>query len=438
MMYNILDYGAVPDGKVLNTQAIQDAVDACHAAGGGTVVVPPGKFITGTVFLKSRVHLHLESGALLQGSPNMDDYCSDDAYEQNAKANREGWRGAHLIAAVEAEDVMLSGPGIIDGNCDAFFIPPGTTIDAKWAGGLAWARGIRVNDSSKIDYRPGQMVVFVQCRRVQVENITLRNSTCWTLFLHGTRQAVIKGVIIDNPVDGINTDGIDIDCSSQVTVSDCIITVGDDAITLRASGARLKDHPPVCEDITVTNCVLDSSVCAFRLGVGAGVIRNAVISNIVIRFAGLGFLLQPSYGRNGAGVRIENISASNIRARQLGHPVRIIAGAEDVGDGAVRNIDFSNFRCECAGNIEIAGNQMMHPQRISFRDCAFDVVNRPCFCREDKCPDTFFLISLADNILFKDCELNWLSPDPEWKFLEKISQVDGLEKINCSFPELKK
>ena len=434
MIYNILDYGAKADGHTLNTSAIQAAIDNCAASGGGTVVVPPGKFITGTVFLRSRIHFHLEAGALLQGSCDINDYCPDDAYEQNSRANREGWRGAHILAAVEAEDVMLSGPGIIDGNCDAFFTAPGA-VEKSWIGGLAWARGIRVTDPEKAEYRPGQMVVFVQCRRVRVENITLRNSTCWTLFLHGTDQAVIKGVIIDNPTDGINTDGIDIDCSSRVTVSDCVITTGDDAITLRASGARLKDHPPICEDITITNCVLDSSVSSFRIGVGAGLIRNVNISNIVIGHGAYGFLVQSSYGVNGSGVTIENISASGIRGRRVGFPVRIIAGAENTGGAKIRNLKFRDMDVECCGGITITGTAGTRPENIQFQNCTFDVVKRPHFCKEDRRPTVFFELDQADRITFRDCELHWTDPDPEWESSAKLSDVNDLQQIGCRFPE---
>ena len=107
----ITEFGAVGDGVTLNTQAIQSAVDSCAASGGGTVVVPPGVFLTGTVFLKSRITLQLEAGAVLKGSPRITDYCADDAYPQNWPCAKEGWRGAHLLVAVNCEDVTVTGPG---------------------------------------------------------------------------------------------------------------------------------------------------------------------------------------------------------------------------------------------------------------------------------------------------------------------------------------
>ena len=120
MVFNILDYGAVSDGKTLNTKAIQEAIDACHASGGGKVVVPAGTFKTGTVWLRSGVELHLEMNATLLASDNMDDYNDLDAYEQNYSVPYEYWVGKHLIIAHEVENVAITGFGTVDGNCYAF------------------------------------------------------------------------------------------------------------------------------------------------------------------------------------------------------------------------------------------------------------------------------------------------------------------------------
>lgn len=430
--FDITDYGARPDGKTLNTAAIQAAVDACSAAGGGTVIVPPGVYVTGTIFLKSDLTFHLEAGAVLRGSPDIADYCSDDAYVQNGSCPREGWRGAHLLVAVEQENLTLTGPGTIDGNCYAFYDEP---KERAWAGGLSWARGVRGTDPAKAELRPGQMVVFVQCRGVRVESLNLRNSCCWTCFLHGCRDVHVHGLTIDNPVDGLNTDGIDIDCCSQVTVSDCIIRTGDDAVTLRASGRRLKDHPAVCEDVAVTNCILDSSVCGFRIGVGNGIIRNAAISNIVMKYAGIGFLFQSSYGKPGQGVTIENISVDGVRGRQFGHPVKIVAGAEETGQAAIRNIEIRGFHTECCGGMAIQGSADLQPDGISFRDCSFDVVRRDRSCQPEKRPKVFLDLDRCDGVSFSGCTLNWLDPDPEWEAATAVSAAKNLQMKDCLFPE---
>ena len=430
----ITEFGAVGDGVTLNTQAIQAAVDSCAASGGGTVVVPPGVFSTGTVFLKSRITLQLEAGAVLKGSPRIDDYCADDAYPQNWPCAKEGWRGAHLLAAIDCEDVTVTGPGTVDGNCDAFFTKE--PVERAWGGTLCWARGVRVTDTAKAELRPGQMMVFVQCRRVRVTDLNLRNSPCWSCFLHGCDEVIVRGCFIDNPVDGINTDGIDIDCCKQVAVSDCVITTGDDAITLRASGSHLIDRPAVCEDVTVTNCVLDSSVCGFSVGVGAGIIRHANISGIVVRYAGTGFLFQSSYGRLGAGVTMHDISVNGIRGHYMGCPVRIVAGSADAGNAQMRNIRFRDLHTCCAGNIEIKGCPGTRPTDIVFNDCSFETVKRPYPGVPEKMPTAFLDLARADSLSFRNCSLRWGEVEPEWRRTSAVEDVNGLEFEGSSFPEL--
>ena len=107
-MINILTYNAVPDGKTLNTEIIQQAIDDLASRGGGTVVVPSGVYVTGTIWLKNNVELHLEMGAVLKGSTDLADYCTADDFQQNAFSTVEQWNGAHLIAA-EVNNVAITG-----------------------------------------------------------------------------------------------------------------------------------------------------------------------------------------------------------------------------------------------------------------------------------------------------------------------------------------
>ena len=118
--YNILEYGAVPGGNKINTKAVQAAVDTCAENGGGRVLVPAGTFLTGTIFLKDNVELHLAAGAVLKGSPDLADYNADDCIPQNRVFAAEQVTGGHLIIAAEVRNVSITGPGTIDGNVSAF------------------------------------------------------------------------------------------------------------------------------------------------------------------------------------------------------------------------------------------------------------------------------------------------------------------------------
>ncbi len=241
-----------------STKAIQAALDACGAAGGGTVVVPAGTFVTGTIWLRSHVELHLQHGAVLLASPDLDDYNKEDAYPQNWGCGEEEWNASHLILAIEAEDVAITGSGTIDGNGKVFFTAPKPYDPFIWRDGLALAR-----DQERL--RPGQTIVFCESHNIRLRDFAIRDATCWCIFLHGCEDVSINGLKINNTSYAANTDGIDIDCSRNVTVSDCIIDTGDDAITLRGSPGKLKDKTRVCENIVVSNCVVASSSTATTL-----------------------------------------------------------------------------------------------------------------------------------------------------------------------------
>ena len=137
MNANILDYGAIGDGKTLSTSALQSAIDACAASGGGRVTVPAGRYKIGTIWLRSRVELHLEMGAELFASENYDDYNATEAYEQNFDGFSEGWTGKHLIIAHEVEDCAITGFGTVNGNLPAFVYRVDSAADKVYG----WSHG---------------------------------------------------------------------------------------------------------------------------------------------------------------------------------------------------------------------------------------------------------------------------------------------------------
>lgn len=275
-MYNIKSYGAIADGKTLCTTAIQSAIDACASAGGGRVTVPAGTYKTGTIWLRSCVELHLEMGAELLASENFDDYNEIDAYEQNFTSPiDEQWVGKHLIIAHEVENVAITGLGTVNANCHAFvdYVP----VSPR----LTWRSGMSVCKDSE-NLRPGQVIVFIECRHATVQDITIRNATCWALFFHGCEFVQVRGLKVFTPIYILNSDGIDIDTCRYVTVSDCILHVADDGITIRCVESYLKNKDIHSEYITITNCIIRAGCNAFRIGVGAGNIRHVQISNITV------------------------------------------------------------------------------------------------------------------------------------------------------------
>ena len=431
-MNNILDFGAVSDGKTVCTKAIQAAVDACANAGGGTVIVPAGTFVTGTIWLKSHVELHLEMGALLEASLDLDDFCTDDSYVQNTKSVREQWNGAHLIVAVEQDDVALTGPGTIDGNAEFFFEDPFPPMPRHW---LGWFDGIRhARDKERL--RPGQMVVFCECTNVRIANLNLRNSTCWTVFLHGCTDVIVTGLNIKNRNINANTDGIDIDCCDSVTVSDCVIHTGDDAITLRGNPSKLKDKTRVCQNITVTNCVLDCAVCGFRIGVGQGTIRHAAISNLTMKRVCTAFLFQSAYTAPSTGPDISDIAISNIQMHCVAFPVRIVSGAP-TATSQIKNINIDGMYGRCHGACQFIGSELTQPKHIMLRNVDLFVEASPVKLSDpSEYPSELFKFDHVKDVTLDNVRVTWEDDaEPTWKCTVSKQDCDVDIRSNCVLPE---
>lgn len=254
---NILDYGAIADGKTLNTKAVQKAIDDCSISGGGTVTVPTGQFLIGTIYLKNDVNLNLETGAVLLGSTKIEDYDPQI-----------------LIRALQVKNISITGNGTIDGQGHTFWIPA---------------------DKSKIPYdrapewihpekSPRNLVKLEGCTNVNILNVHLKGAESWTLHLLGCDEVLVNGITIRNPLQGPNTDGIDIQACSNVRIANCDIYTRDDAICLKNRDPRYIHK--VCENITVTNCILTSVCNSFKIGTESqGDFKNIVFSNSVIKTA---------------------------------------------------------------------------------------------------------------------------------------------------------
>ncbi len=328
--YNIKEFGAQGNGTIKDTRAIQCALDTCTQNGGGTVLVPAGIYLCGTLYLHDNTTLHLDSGATIQGSPNLADYNPDDAYPQNAFCKEENWTGAHLLIALEAHHVALTGTGTIDGNSAAFLEPSRSGLP----------------EFTIKDRRPGQMICFVECTHVTIRDVSLNRAPSWTLFLHGCEACSLSGIRIFNPRGTPTGDGLDIDCCRDVTVSNCIIRSSDDSITLRGNNARLKNSDRPCENVVISNCLLSSDTCGIRVGVGDGLIRNCQVDNCILTDCRTGIHMISSYAANFTGgdkkgCSIEHIAFSNLTITAK-IPIWILSGESRTA--TIRDISFSHLR----------------------------------------------------------------------------------------------
>lgn len=309
---SVKDCGAVGDGVTLDTKAIQAAINSVAAQGGGVVEVPAGVYLTGSIWLRDNIDLHLNPGAVIKGSPDLKDYCDENCCSQNEAEIKGGdyISGGHLIMGVGVRNVSITGQGRIDGNSDAFLLDEN---------GKRWSK------KSKIPGRPGQMIWFVDSQDIRIKDVEIADSPYWSLFILNCDRVWIDGCYVHTrrkDYHTFNGDGIDIDRCRYVTISNCRIDTSDDCITLRASAAHKLADPHDCEWVTVTNCNLSSSCNAIRLGVGEGNIHDAVFSNLTISDTKQAFNIVAAYVRGNRGTDIYGIRFNNIRV-QANELVRI-------------------------------------------------------------------------------------------------------------------
>lgn len=368
MVFDIRAFGAVGDGKTLNTAAFQKAIDEC-AVSGGKVLVAGGVYKTSTIFLKSNVELHIAADAVLLAPSECEDYIDLESLKHLNTEFFPRHRNACLIYCEESENVSITGMGKIDGN-GTYFVKE--RPDPKYA----WTKE-RINDRT-----PSFVVVFAGCKNVKVEDITMCNQpVAWSYWVHDCDYVSFDKCKILSSVEYPNNDGIHINSSRNVTVSNCDMYCGDDCIVVRANNITLKENK-ICEKVTVTNCNLTSSTNGIRIGwINDGTIRNCVFSNLNITDSknGIGLHLPSREGDkrwNDEGreaTLVENISFNNIMMDGIyGHPIRfLISDCENTLCEAVRNIDFSNIRARSLDDIFIWGRKRNPIQNINFSGCSF-------------------------------------------------------------------
>jgi polygalacturonase len=244
---SVRDHGALGTGKVLDTKAIQKSIDEAAARGGGTVFFSAGTYLSGTLYMKDHVILHLDAGAMLLGSSNLNDY---PVNRPAIRSYTDTYVERSLIAGENLQNIAITGRGTIDGNGGAF----------------AWKEYLT---------RP-YVIRLVNCQDVLIENIQLQNSPMWMQHYLACTGLTIKGIRVTNLVS-YNNDGLDIDSCRDVIVSDCRIFSDDDALCLKSTTLI------PCENVTITNCVVGSHCNAIKMGTESnGGFQNITISNCAI------------------------------------------------------------------------------------------------------------------------------------------------------------
>ena len=370
MIYDVRNYGAVGDGKTLNTAAIQKAIDDCASKNGGTVLLEDGTYMTGSIVLRSNVNLHIEQNAVLLGSPNCGDYPEKQNLKHVISENLPRTRNASMIFAEECENISITGMGKIDCNGTRFV----REKQGEWTG---W-RFERIDAPT-----PPRVVFFAGCRNIKIEDITMLNQPSgWSYWIHDCDYVVFDKCKILAEVRYPNNDGIHINSSRNVTVSNCDIVTGDDCIVVRANNRSLAENK-VCEKVTVTNCNLTSYSGGIRIGwISDGVIKNCTFSNLVMTDTVIGisivlpdFSKVPDRGRE--DTLIENLLFNNIVMDKIyGRPIKIYIGQTDgTRCEAVRNIYFSKVVASGLEFPYLCGRKDNKIRNIYFNDCRFECLS---------------------------------------------------------------
>lgn len=373
MNYSILDFGAVGDGATLNTAAIQAAIDACTASGGGRVTLPAGRWLSGTICLKSHVDLHLESGAELISS--LDPKDMPDWKAGFDDDNRDtGWQGGCFLRAQHAENITLSGSGRIDGRGREVFYE-----DADDGGSHESPLKVR-------GYRP-RLSFLEDVKNLTVKDLTFYDAAFWTLHMAGCRDVLIEGIRIENNERGPNNDGIDPDCCRNVIIRGCIIRCADDAIVLKTTAPMAKKYGD-CANILISDCILRSHSSALKIGTETWAdIHHVTMSNCVLDRCTRGIGIWSRDGGRIHDILIHHISGSTRRYRDRvrqdsevvvwwgkGEPLFLSAtyraGVERV-PGSIDSVVFDHLSLTCEGAIMIAGEKDCPIRRVRIRDSSF-------------------------------------------------------------------
>lgn len=332
---NVRAFGAKGNGKSIDSKAIQRAIDACTASGGGTVTVPAGTYLSATIMLKDNVTLHLEEGATILGVTDYKAYSNPDPFTEGLGIEV----GRALLVAVDANNIGLTGKGVIDGQ-----------------GSALKARHIAEDNRPEKDRWGLRPFLFrvVRCNGVKVKDVTLKYAGAWTSHYFQCRNLTIEGVkILSKGV--AHNDGIDIDGCRDVSISNCDIESGDDALCFKTTSSKMS-----CSNIKVSNMRLKSNQAGIKIGTESmAAFEDIKISDCYIydtRNGGIKlFSVDGAHLRN---IEISDIVMDNVRTpmlMRLGARLNVFRKNEDTRQpvGSFENVTIRNVVAAAADTAQL-------------------------------------------------------------------------------------
>lgn len=424
-IFNVMDYGATGNGTTDDAQAIQQAIDACTQAGGGTVLVPAGHtFLCGPFRLASYINLHLEPNSRLLAHPD------ESLYTESAFGENRG-EGMVWISGKDLKNVSITGTGTIDGNGVVFM-------------GKELGDSYELKPVTDFDPRP-HVLTLTHIEKLVIRDITICNSAYWTVHLIGCRDVSIDGISIRNNLKIRNGDGIDVDHSRDVRISNCFIESGDDCICLK--NRREFEAYGSCENIVVSNCIMTSRSCAVKIGSeNMDKINHVLFTNCIIKDSNRGIGIQ---NRDEGTVTNVFFSDMTVDCRLFSdvwwgkaEPIYVTSYPRAAGDhkdagwrfpkgadkgecGEVSHIYFHNIRCTSENGIFMGGDvpgkvnhiyldqvSLCLRKQTEYEGGVYD--KRPCEGKGFLKGNTYgFLLHTVSDIGLNACNVEWGSPLPD-------------------------
>lgn len=429
-VYNVLDFGADNSGKKLTTMHIQATIDHCSKNGGGVVYVPLGKYLTGTLNLKSNVEFRFENGSMLVATTDLSQYQKHNEHL------------AGVFYTEDAENVSITGQGKIHGQGMEFMYQD----SAKVILGDVLNHVRQKNNLRKVESGLGdgpvhpkdryhQMIVFSNCRNIRLTDFECIDAPYWTFLIVHCERVFVSKLSIDNNLLIPNSDGLDINSCSNVNVSDCIFTCGDDAIVLSGYAHHFgdpgyKDILAPSKNINISNCILQSRSSGIRIGGwDQNHMSNYNFNNITIFDSNCGINITV---RDEGSAQKMNFTNIRIETRLHtgdwwgnGEPIKISAmrGAPSNLVGIIKDIKFTNVSCVGENGIIMYASEDSKLENIIFDNFDFTLRESPLEKSTggnfDLRPTTvmgkeFFAsdipvvyIENAENVFFNQGTINW-------------------------------
>lgn len=319
MIYNVKDYGAVPDGKTLCTQAVQNAVDICYAQGGGIVQFEGGRYALSSVFLKSNVTIQLDADTELLGAESYCDYAQEEQIDYpKYQDSSHTYFHPSMFVGIDCENIKITGAGKID-------------MRSVWD-----EENIR-----NMANRGAKCIALKNCRNVEVSGLEIHNVTDLAVYFAGCENVDIHGVKMRVYIDGISPDN-----SKNVRIHDCDIETGDDGIVFKSSYTL--NRLDICKDIHVWNCKVKSRCNALKFGTETnGGFENILIEDIhIIDTRICGIAIESVDGAIFDGITLRNISMKNVNAPIFIHLGKRMRGPEGREIGEIKNVLLENITAE--------------------------------------------------------------------------------------------